>query len=103
MAIYYKVPVITVDGVRQANMVYEKNHANYVIDVNDFFYMRYPSEEDVFPNEHFIQITEEEFEQIKAENVHEAPKPVQEYQPSNAEVAQMISDLQADLIINGVI
>ena len=32
----------------------------------------------------------------------EKPEP-QPYQPSNAEVAQMISDLQADLIIAGVI
>lgn len=32
----------------------------------------------------------------------EKPEP-QPYQPTNAEVAQMISDLQADLIIAGVI
>lgn len=31
------------------------------------------------------------------------PEPVEPNQPSNAEVAQMISDLQADLIIAGVI
>lgn len=33
----------------------------------------------------------------------DVPKPVQPKQPTNAEVAQMISDLQADLIIAGVI
>ncbi|MEL7654746.1 MAG: hypothetical protein AAGU75_02430 [Bacillota bacterium] len=31
------------------------------------------------------------------------PVVIEPYQPSNAEVAQMISDLQADLIIAGVI
>lgn len=31
------------------------------------------------------------------------PEPPEPYQPTNAEVAQMISDLQTDLIIAGVI
>ena len=33
----------------------------------------------------------------------DVPRPVEPIQPTNAEVAQMISDLQADLIIAGVI
>lgn len=31
------------------------------------------------------------------------PTPVEPYQPTNAEIVQVISDLQADLIIAGVI
>ena len=55
-------------------------------------------------NEGFVgndweEITEEEYMQNYPQQSAE-PEP---YQPTNAEVAQMISDLQADLIIAGVI
>lgn len=55
-------------------------------------------------NEGFVgndweEITEEEYMQ----NYPQQPAEPEPYQPTNAEVAQMISDLQADLIIAGVI
>lgn len=55
-------------------------------------------------NEGFVgndweEITEEEY----MKNYPQQPVEPEPYQPTNAEVAQMISDLQADLIIAGVI
>lgn len=67
---------------------------------------RYDTETNAFIeyNEGFVgndweEITEEEYMQ----NYPQQPVEPQPYQPTNAEVAQMISDLQADLIIAGVI
>lgn len=67
---------------------------------------RYDTEVSTFIcyNEGFVgndweEITEEEYMQNYPQQFAE-PEP---YQPTNAEVAQMISDLQADLIIAGVI
>ena len=48
----------------------------------------------------FVEITKEEFEEVLSKT---SIKTISPYQPTNAEVAQMISDLQADLIIAGVI
>ena len=67
---------------------------------------RYDTEVSTFIeyNEGFVgneweEITEEEYMQ----NYPQQPAEPEPYQPTNAEVAQMISDLQADLIIAGVI
>lgn len=67
---------------------------------------RYDTETNAFIeyNEGFVgndweEITEEEYMQ----NYPQQPAEPEPYQPTNAEVAQMISDLQADLIIAGVI
>ena len=48
----------------------------------------------------FEKISKEEFEEVLSKT---SIKTIRPYQPTNAEVAQMISDLQADLIIAGVI
>ena len=52
----------------------------------------------------WIKLTEEEllalFDGVNPFEEKPIPEP---YQPSNAEVAQMISDLQADLIVAGVL
>ncbi len=59
------------------------------------------------PNTTGVSATEANLGQRYVDGVWEdVPQPQPEpepYQPSNAEVAQMISDLQADLIIAGVI
>lgn len=59
------------------------------------------------PNITGVIATEENLGQKYVDGVWEdVPQPEPEpqpYQPTNAEVAQMISDLQADLIIAGVI
>lgn len=67
---------------------------------------RYDTEVSIFIdyNEGFVgsdweEITEEEY----MKNYPQQPVESEPYQPTNAEVAQMISDLQADLIIAGVI
>lgn len=67
---------------------------------------RYDTETNAFIeyNEGFVgndweEITEEEY----MKNYPQQSAEPELYQPTNAEVAQMISDLQADLIIAGVI
>lgn len=49
------------------------------------------------------ELTEKQLVEEFGQNPFEEKPESQPYQPSNAEVAQMISDLQADLIIAGVI
>ena len=54
----------------------------------------------------WIELTEEELlAQFDGFNPFEEKEPIvpEPYQPTNAEIAQMISDLQADLIIAGVL
>ena len=51
-------------------------------------------------SDNVVEITKEEFEEVLSKT---SIKTIRPYQPTNAEVAQMISDLQADLIIAGVI
>ena len=48
------------------------------------------------------EISEDEFNEVFYTDFNQSKKS-EAYQPTNAEVAQMISDLQADLIIAGVI
>lgn len=52
------------------------------------------------------EVTEEQVIEVFGRNPFIDPEPEPEptpYQPSNAEIAQLISDLQVDLIIAGVI
>ena len=62
------------------------------------------------PEEHNLKVGDiwhpdtQEWEIVELPEPEIIPEPEpQPYQPTNAEVAQMISDLQADLIIAGVI
>lgn len=52
------------------------------------------------------EVTEEQLIEVFGRNPFIDPEPEPEpipYQPSNAEIAQLISDLQVDLIVAGVI
>ena len=52
------------------------------------------------------EVTEERLIEVFGRNPFIVPEPEPEpipYQPSNAEIAQLISDLQVDLIVAGVI
>lgn len=96
----------------------------YAILNNEFEYVNFTNNDDYVENhkvEHdeqiYIKLTEEEystlifgdkynFETKEWELIDRPipPKPeVEPYTPTNTEIAQMISDLQADLIIAGVI
>ena len=102
MSVYYKVPMIKEGNILKAEMDYYKNRYSIGHFKEDYAYLMFDTESDAQPNDKFVQITEEEFnEQIPQLNYEDVV--VTEYQPTNAEVAHMISDLQADLIIAGVI
>ena len=92
---YYKMPINTDLSITSYRVIKIKDNYQYI---------EYSSG---YKDEKWIQISEEELLQefnglnpfLEEEN-KENNKP---YQPSNAEIAQMISDLQADLIIAGVL
>lgn len=89
--------------------------------ISDFEIRDIPLEELVHPDFHCFYIEIEEIGTLKKGDIwhpdsrswdsvpiigqpEPTPEPEQkEYQPTNAEIAQAISDLQADLIIAGVI
>ena len=57
-------------------------------------------------SEDWEEVTEEQLIEVFGRNPFIDPEPEPEpapYQPSNAEIAQLISDLQVDLIVAGVI
>lgn len=60
----------------------------------------YYSTASIIESDNVVEISKEEFEEVLPKT---SIKTISSYQPTNAEVAQMISDLQADLIIAGVI
>lgn len=90
--IFYKIPL-------DADLSQTSYRASVATETNIF--IEY-NEGHVEPS--WVELTEEELlAQFEGVNPFEE-KPIPEpYQPSNAEVAQMISDLQADLIIAGVL
>lgn len=88
---YYKVK----DSVNIESVKYEVMQTLYI---NDDIYMLLKNSNNI--TEDFMEITKEEFEEVLSKT---SIKTINPYQPTNAEVAQMISDLQADLIIAGVI
>ena len=88
---YYKVK----DGVNIESVKYEVMQTLYI---NDDIYMLLRNSNNI--TEDFMEITKEEFEEFLSKT---SIKTINPYQPTNAEVAQMISDLQVDLILAGVI
>lgn len=61
---------------------------------------------DGYINPTWEEVTEEQLIEVFGRNPFIDPEPEPEptpYQPSNAEIAQLISDLQVDLIVAGVI
>lgn len=88
---YYKVK--NNDNIE--NVKHEIAHSIYI---EDDIYLALTSSANITDN--FVEISKEEFEEVLSRI---SIKTINPYQPTNAEVAQMISDLQADLIIAGVI
>lgn len=88
---YYKVK----DSVSIESVKYEVMQTLYI---NDDIYMLLRNSNNI--TEDFMEITKEEFEEVLSKT---SIKTINPYQPTNAEVAQMISDLQVDLILAGVI
>lgn len=77
-----------------------KNFFVSVVVSNDYAY--YKTVELIDSTESLVEISKTEFDSAFHE-ISNSTKGIVQYQPTNAEVAQMISDLQADLIIAGVI
>ncbi len=92
--IFYKIPL-------DADLSQTSYRASVATETNLF--IEY-NEGHVEPS--WVELTEEELlVQFNGVNPFEEKEPIvpEPYQPTNAEVAQMISDLQADLIIAGVL
>lgn len=89
---YYKIPLNTDLSETSYRARYDTDEATY-IDYNEGK-----------TNEDWVELSEDElFALFDGRDPFEPIPEPEPYQPSNAEVAQMISDLQTDLIIAGVI
>lgn len=91
---YYKIP-LDADLSETSYRAFKDAEDCAYIDYNDGY---------IDPS--WEEVTEEQLIEIFGRNPFIDPEPEPEpipYQPSNAEIAQLISDLQVDLIVAGVI
>lgn len=106
MTKYFKTTIIKNPDTGEivGNYDYSKNNATRMHFNNNNVYMAFENVTEPYIENHFEEITEEEFYAVARRPEEDTPEKLTPApQPTNAEIAQSISDLQADLIIAGVI